>query len=151
MHIEIYACYDEGSAITMIFILPIMHARLPAGMYRWTCILRVMRADMYRWICILRVMHAGMYPWICILRVMHVRTPCTICILRVMHAITYRSICIFRVMHAMMRGPHDDNHFVIWQRRLEKWNSYVASLCAKGCKLRRPTSTSVVGNILTFE
>ena len=56
MHIESYACYDEGSAITMIFILPIMHARWP----RTICILRVMHAGMPRMICILRVMHAIM-------------------------------------------------------------------------------------------
>ena len=35
----------------------------------------------------------------------------------------------------------------IWsfEQRLEKINSYIASLYAQGCKLRRPASTSVVG------
>ena len=95
-------------------------------------ILPTMHAQLPRRICILRVMHAGIYR--------------SICILRVMHAGMYQSMCVLRVMHAMIRGPNNNNnHFVTWQRRLEKWNSYIASLCAQGCKLRRPTSTSVVG------
>ena len=32
----------------------------------------------------------------------------------------------------------------------EKWNSYIAFLCTQGCKVRRPTQTSVVGKNIVF-
>ena len=42
---------------------------------------------------------------------------------------------------------NNNNNGAISQSLLEKWNSYIAFLCAQGCKLRRPTPTGVVGKI----
>ena len=42
---------------------------------------------------------------------------------------------------------NNDNICPISQAPRVKWKSYIVFLCAQGCKLRRPTTTSVVGTI----
>ena len=128
MHIESYGCYDKESAITKIFMLPIMHARLQHA-YWELCMLWWGSAKTM--IFILPVMQFD-----CLVHYAYWELCMLECIVQ---------WCILRVMHAMIRGRNNNDKMVIWQRRLEKWNSYIASLCAQGCKLRRPTSTSVVG------
>ena len=40
---------------------------------------------------------------------------------------------------------YNNNNSAVWQRRLEKRNSYIALLCAQGWELRRPTSNKCCG------
>ena len=46
---------------------------------------------------------------------------------------------------AFRREPRQTNNGAVSQRRLEQTNSYIALLCAQGCKLRRPTTNKCCG------
>ena len=47
-----------------------------------------------------------------------------------------------------MEGYNNNNNNpgAVFQRLLEKLNSYIALLCAQGCKLRRPTNSKCCWN-----
>ncbi len=61
-------------------------------------------------------------------------------IMQPMHAIMYWGV--------VMEGYNDDNNDdngAVSQSPPEKSNSYIALLCARGCKLRRPTNNKCCG------
>ena len=104
MHIESYACYNEGSATTIcitIWISRVMHATMRGP--QWQYELQYALQYAYCQLCMLQwgVRNDNMLT-ICI----------TKCILPVMHALMPLRICILAVMHATMRDPQQQQQLL---------------------------------------